>query len=101
MKQQYDRQVMQAAGPQTGLEAIGPPNWSRPAWESFKATVGRYPSIREGDLPNMSGAPDWAYELQGLRPPPVSVTTGSGSVGGMQTDPYGVGSMETLRGRRR
>lgn len=97
-KQGYERDMVRGAqGNQAqGLDAIGFPTWSRDAWERFKAVMGRYPSLHEGDLPNMQGAPDWAFELQGLRKPPVDVTTGSAGF----TDPMNM-DLTQLRGRRR
>lgn len=97
-KQQYEKEMVrgaQGASP-AGLDAIGHPTWSRDAWEQFKLNYGRYPSLHEGDLPNMQGAPDWAFELQGLRKPPVDVTTGSAGF----TDPMNF-DLTKLRGRRR
>ena len=77
-RQQLDKQMVGAATPQgAGLERIGAPHWSRDAWESFRATYGRYPSFKDGDIPNLAGCPDWAFELMGMKPPPVDVTTGS------------------------
>lgn len=95
-KQQYERQMVRGSSVPAGLDAIGFPTWSRTAWESFRTTYGRYPSLHEGDLPNMQGAPPWAYELQGLRRPPVDVTTGSAGY----TDPMNI-DLTQLRGRRR
>ena len=53
----------------------GPPNWDRNAWEAFKSQYGFYPyRMQNGTqmLPeNFIGCPAWAYELMGLRVPPV------------------------------
>lgn len=78
-KMEYERQVAQASGGgATGIEAAGPPSWDRGAWESHKAQFGEYPFKATGPLPStFEGAPDWVYQLMGLRRPPVDVRLGS------------------------
>jgi hypothetical protein len=80
-RQDYDKQVMQNAGPaSSSYDDAGPPVWSRQAWESFRAQYGFYPFGHQGaqggyiNPPTFAGAPDWVYELMGLRKPPVTVS---------------------------
>lgn len=74
-----ERQNALSSGPAaTGVEQAGPPYWSRAAWDAYKAQHGFYPFGPQGDLgfvrpPTMDGAPDWVYELMGMRRPPVEV----------------------------
>ena len=77
-KQDYEKQVVQDAGVGTAdYASAGPPNWNRSAWEAFRAQYGFYP-FSASELPSsFVGAPDWVYELMGLRKPPVTVTPGS------------------------
>ena len=74
-KRDYEQNQVRGGGV-SGLDAIGPPMWDRASWDLFHQKMGRYPSLREGDLPHMENAPDWAWTLQGLRPPPVDVGSG-------------------------
>lgn len=73
-KRNYEKQVVGTAGAGApGLDAAGPPTWSREAWEAFRAQYGFYP-FSATELPKtFAGAPDWVYELMGLRKPPVAV----------------------------
>ena len=81
-KMQADRQMVEANGSAgTGLEAAGPPTWSRAAWDTFFAQYGRYPYTQSELPPSFENAPDWVYELMGLRVPPVRVVGGSASTG--------------------
>lgn len=68
------------------LSDAGPPNWDRRAWEDFRATHGFYPfGMQNGSLvapPTYDGAPDWVFELMGIRRPPVLVNPGADYWGG-------------------
>lgn len=77
-KADYDKQVLAEAGAAGGdFGDAGPPNWSRPAWEAFRAQYGFYPfGMQNGAMiypPTFAGAPPWVYGLMGLRVPPVTV----------------------------
>lgn len=81
-KMDADRQMAAAGGGGgAGLEAAGPPVWSRAAWDSFHAQFGRWPFTATELPPSFENAPDWVYELMGLRKPPVQVVGGSASTG--------------------
>lgn len=80
VKQQYEKEVARGQSPGGSvIDRIGPPHWDRAAWEEFRAKYGRWPTPSEGDLPNIAGMPDWAFELlyPGKRRPPMDVRTGS------------------------
>lgn len=78
-RQDYEKQVLGDAANAGSADFgdAGPPNWSRPAWEAFKAQYGFYPYGWQNGTrvmpPTFVGAPDWVYELMGLRKPPVTV----------------------------
>lgn len=80
-RMQYERQAAQAAagggGEGTGLDAAGPPQWSRGAWEAWKAQYGEYPFSQHHMPSTLEGAPDWVFQLMGMRRPPVGITLGS------------------------
>jgi len=81
-KMDYDKQVVGESGvAPVGIEAAGPPTWSRAAWDAFKAQYGFYPyGMQQGTMvrpPSMEGAPDWVYALMGMRRPPVDVNPGA------------------------
>jgi hypothetical protein len=81
-KLEADRQMVAAnGGGGAGLDAAGPPTWSRAAWDSFFAQYGRYPFTANELPPSFENCPDWAYELMGLRVPPVRVVGGAASTG--------------------
>lgn len=74
-KQDYEKQMLSERGVAQGdYGNAGPPYWSREAWEAFRAQYGFYPYSAEELPPTFEGAPDWVYELMGLRKPPVTVT---------------------------
>lgn len=58
------------------IDMCAAPNWSRDAWEQFKAAYGHYPFDQSRRPPSMAGAPDWVYELMGQRRPPIEVHGG-------------------------
>jgi hypothetical protein len=71
-RQAYEKQMVSDSGPGTAdYGDAGPPSWSRPAWEAFRAQYGRYPFSASELPPSFAGAPDWVYTLMGLRKPPV------------------------------
>lgn len=77
-RQDYEKQTLGQTGSSGGaFDSAGPPTWDRSAWENFKAAYGFYPyGMQNGTqvLPHtFAGAPDWVYELMGLRKPPVQV----------------------------
>lgn len=77
-RQDYEKQIAGEQGSSGDAFAdAGPPNWNRASWESFKAQYGYYPYGNQGGAmvhpPTFAGAPDWVYELMGLRKPPVTV----------------------------
>lgn len=78
LAQQYEKETFRAAGAGEDSGVAGPPYWDRSAWEKHKAQYGQYPYSANGPFPDtMEGAPDWVYELMGLRKPPVDVRLGS------------------------
>ena len=73
-RQDYEKQMVADAGVGSmDYGDAGPPTWSRPAWDAFRAQYGRYPYSASELPPSFAGCPRWAYELMGLRPPPVEV----------------------------
>lgn len=78
-KMEYDKQVAGAGAQDDG--SAGPPYWNRSAWDRFYADKGFYPfGMQQGAMvypETFEGAPDWVFELMGIRKPPVSVTLGS------------------------
>lgn len=72
-----DKQIREAqgAGSQDFSDA-GAPTWSRAAWDAFFAQYGRYPFSAQELPPSMEGCPAWAYDLMGLRQPPVQINNG-------------------------
>lgn len=86
-KMDYDKQVAAQGGAGgAGLEAAGPPTWSRAAWDAFYAQFGKYPFSATELPPSFENCPDWAYELMGLRVPPVRVVGGQESTGSGRVD---------------
>lgn len=78
-RMQYERQLVQQNGVASqDFSDAGPPAWSRPAWDAFFAQYGRYPFSASELPPSMEGCPSWAFELMGLRQPPVQVNNGVG-----------------------
>lgn len=80
-RQDYEKQTLGEGGSSGDAFAdAGPPNWNRASWESFKAQYGFYPFGRQNGTmvnpPTFAGAPDWVYDLMGLRKPPITVTNG-------------------------
>jgi hypothetical protein len=76
-KQDYDKQVVAQHGAgSTDYGDAGPPVWNRASWEAFRAQYGRYPYSAFELPPTFEGAPEWVYELMGLRRPPVQVRPG-------------------------
>lgn len=85
LRQDYEKTMVAERGRgNTSYEAAGPPTWSRAAWDAFHAQYGFYPfGNQDGTqvLPStFEGAPDWVYELMGLRKPPVTVTMRAGNL---------------------
>ncbi len=76
-KQDYEKsRVADAGGGGDSHAMAGPPHWSRPAWDSFRAQYGFYP-FSASELPtSFEGCPDWAYEKMNLRRPPITVRPG-------------------------
>ena len=73
-KRNYEKEVLGRAGAAgADYSSAGPPNWNRDAWEMFRFQYGFYPYSATELPPTFSGAPDWVYELMGLRKPPVTV----------------------------
>jgi hypothetical protein len=85
-KMDADKQMLAAGGGGggAGLDSAGPPTWSRAAWDSFHAQYGRWPFSATELPPSFDGCPAWAYQLMGLRQPPVQVVGGSASTGAPQ-----------------
>jgi hypothetical protein len=76
-RQDYDKQMLQSGGVATAdYGSAGPPYWNRAAWDAFKAQYGHYPYSASELPPNFESCPDWAYELMGLRKPPITVNPG-------------------------
>jgi hypothetical protein len=77
-RQDYERQVMGRATGDYGH--AGPPDWDRNAWEAFRSQYGFYPyGVQNGSMvypPTFAGAPEWVYELMGIRKPPIEVAIG-------------------------
>ena len=82
-RQSYERQTASAGG--DGIAGIPSVNGSsvtdwgtRAGWEAFKSANGFYPfGWQNGSRvmpPSFAGAPDFVYELMGLRKPPVEVS---------------------------
>lgn len=76
--QDYDKQTAANSGAgSSDYSDAGPPNWNRASWEAFKAQYGFYPYGNQGggfvSPSTYDGAPDWVYQLMGLRRPPVTV----------------------------
>lgn len=77
MRQDYDKQVIQNAGPASSdYSDAGPPSWNRASWDAFHRQFGFYPFSAMELPPTFAGCPDWAYELMGLRKPGVTVAPG-------------------------
>ena len=79
-KMAYERQMasVSGAGGASGLDAVGPPYWDRQSWEAWHAQYGEWPFGMQSDgsvvyPPSFENCPDWAYQLMGLRKPPVQV----------------------------
>ena len=76
-KMDYEKQlVAQNGAAGQDFSDAGPPTWSRPAWDAFFAQYGHYPFSANELPPSMEGCPGWAFELMGLRQPPVQVNNG-------------------------
>ena len=75
MQRQDSEKTLGAAS--ADYNSAGPPTWNRAAWDAFHSQYGFYPyGMQNGTqvLPTtFVGCPEWAYELMGLRRPPVSV----------------------------
>ena len=73
--QRQDNEKASLGVANANYDAAGPPQWERSAWESFKAQYGFYPYGWQNGTqvlpPTFIGCPAWAYEMMGLRPPPV------------------------------
>ena len=78
-RQDYDRQMVASSGAaHADYGDAGPPYWSRAAWDGFRAQYGRYP-FSASELPSsFAGAPDWVFDLMGLRRPPISFNSPDG-----------------------
>ncbi len=81
-RQDYERQHAAGnSGGGVGLESAGPPSWSRQAWDTFHAQNGFWPFGMQGGgmvYPStFAGAPQWVFDLMGLRRPPMEVSAGS------------------------
>ena len=76
-RQDYERQMRDQGSSGAAFDTAGPPTWNRQAWEAFRQQYGFYPfGMQNGTVvypPTFAGAPDWVYELMGLRKPPVTV----------------------------
>lgn len=77
-RQDYERELRSHGSSGGSFDSAGPPTWDRGAWEAFKAQYGHYPyGMQNGGMvqpPTFAGAPDWVYQLMGLRKPPVTVS---------------------------
>ena len=80
-KQDYEKQMVAERGAgSSAFEMCGPPNWSQPAWDAFRAQYGFWPYSAAELPPTFEGAPDWVYERMGLRKPPITATMRPGMV---------------------
>lgn len=78
MRQDYEKTMVREHGSASmDYSNAGPPHWDRQAWEGFKSQYGYYPfGMQDGGMvypASFTGAPDWVYELMGIRKPPVTV----------------------------
>jgi hypothetical protein len=90
-RMQADQQMREQAGSASSdFSSAGPPTWSRAAWDSFFNQYGRYPYSANELPPSFEACPSWAYELMGLREPPVQVMGGGNSTGSSRVDNLGV-----------